>query len=309
MDRKRKRKKRKNRRGIRLGVVAAVFCLILVIVGILYAVWRDSQLPTAPADSQQEEPQPMEPAPEKAPDEPKDEPTAEPSATQTEETPHFEWNSEWGSNEVVSGQYYFAGVNREQGVVTIYVAEEGSDTYNLPVRAMICSGGEDTIMSEPGTSFRTSHKYRWRALAGNVYGQYAVRISGPYLFHSVPYYSPDVADLEYPEYNKLGTAASMGCIRLSIVDVKWIYDNCPLGMPVVIYDDSVPGPLGKPEKILIDEADTTLRGWDPTDVDPANPYQSTEQWEELKNGTAIEANTDKILYGLGENDPLGTMWG
>ena len=26
---------------------------------------------------------------------------------------------------------------------------------------------------------------------------------------------------------------SLGCIRLAVVDVKWIYDNCPLGTPVV----------------------------------------------------------------------------
>lgn len=231
------------------------------------------------------------------------------NAAQRKDYKYFKWNPKWGSNEVVPGQYYFAGVNRQEGVVTIYVAGEGSKTYDTPVRAMICSGGEDTVISEPGTAFRTSHKYRWRALSGKVYGQYAVRISGPYLFHSVPYYTPNEADLEYPEYNKLGTPASMGCIRLSIVDVKWIYDNCALGMPVVIYDDIIPGPLGKPERFPIDEEDLLLRGWDPTDVHPANPYRSGNKWAEYENGTAIEANTEKIIYDFGMNDPLGPMWG
>ena len=82
---------------------------------------------------------------------------------------------------------------------------------------------------------------------GPSYGQYATRIYSSYLFHSVPYYSQHKDDVEYDEFNKLGTIASLGCIRLAVVDVKWIYDNCPLGTPVVIYNDKEnPGPMGKP---------------------------------------------------------------
>lgn len=82
---------------------------------------------------------------------------------------------------------------------------------------------------------------------GPSYGQYATRIFDSYLFHSVPYYSQHKDDIEYDEYNLLGTSASLGCIRLEVVDVKWIYDNCPLGTPVLIYADAEnPGPMGKP---------------------------------------------------------------
>ncbi len=70
------------------------------------------------------------------------------------------------------------------------------------------------------------------------------------------------------EYNKLGQTASAGCVRLTVADTKWIYDNCPSGTVVVIYSSPDPGPLGKPEaqQIPLD------CGWDPTDPDPDNPW-------------------------------------
>lgn len=70
-----------------------------------------------------------------------------------------------------------------------------------------------------------------------------------------------------------------------MVDVKWIYDNCPLGTPVIIYNDADdPGPMGKPGTIYTDPADTEKRGWDPTDPDPANPWDDT-----FESGTAIRS--------------------
>lgn len=160
-------------------------------------------------------------------------------------------------------------INRELNNVTIYGMDSEGE-YSIPVKAMVCSTGAAT----PLGTYRTDVQYRWRALFGNVYGQYAIRIVGNILFHSVPYYSMSLDDLEYEEYNKLGTAASMGCIRLCVRDVKWIYDNCPLGTEVELYDDpDDPGPLGKPVPITIDLTSPN-RGWDPTDPDPANPWNS-----------------------------------
>ena len=61
----------------------------------------------------------------------------------------------------------------------------------------------------------------------------------------------------------------MGCVRLAIADTKWIYENCPVGTAISIFDDDEPGPLGKPDTIKIADADN---GWDPTDDDEDNPY-------------------------------------
>ena len=66
---------------------------------------------------------------------------------------------------------------------------------------------------------------------------------------------------------------------------KWIYDNCPLGTPVLIYADAEnPGPMGKPGTIYTDPADTEKRGWDPTDPDPANPWDDA-----FETGTTIRS--------------------
>lgn len=66
----------------------------------------------------------------------------------------------------------------------------------------------------------------------------------------------------------------MGCIRLCVRDVKWIYDNCPSGTMVEFYDDaSNPEPSGKPVPITIDLNDNR-KGWDPADPDPSNPWNA-----------------------------------
>lgn len=164
---------------------------------------------------------------------------------------------------------YYIRINRAANVVNVYIMDaEGN--YTVPYTAFVCSTGTDT----PLGTYQTSVKYRWRALFGGVYGQYATRIVGDILFHSVPYYAADPSMLESEEYNKLGTAASMGCIRLCVRDVLWVYENCPSGTTVEFYDDADnPGPLGKPEPITIDLSDARA-GWDPTDPDPANPWNS-----------------------------------
>ncbi|HJI62406.1 MAG TPA: DUF5011 domain-containing protein [Ruminococcus bromii] len=64
--------------------------------------------------------------------------------------------------------------------------------------------------------------------------------------------------------------ASQGCVRLAVSDAKWVYDNCPTGTKVSIYDDAEnAGPLGKPDAIKI--TDFTNK-WDPTDSNKKCPY-------------------------------------
>lgn len=181
---------------------------------------------------------------------------------------------------VREGYPYLLAVNRAASTVTVYTADE-ENRYTVPFMAMVCSGGSDT----PIGYFATPIKYEWRLLSGPCYGQYATRIWDAYLFHTVPYYSQHKDDIEYDQFNQLGTPASLGCIRLLVCDVKWIYDNCPIGTRVVIYDNAEdPGPMGKPGTIYTDPADESRRGWDPTDPDPVNPWP-----ENFRTGTAIRS--------------------
>ena len=170
---------------------------------------------------------------------------------------------------------YYITVNLTDNIVTVY-EKDAAGKYTVPIKAFRCSGGTET----PEGTFQTKVKYEWRALYGNVWGQYATRITGPYLFHSVPYYKKDKSTLEYDEFNKLGTTASAGCIRLTVKDVKWIYDNCPIGTTVKLYRGKVQEPLQPAAVQKINRGDTR-RGWDPTDPDAANPWRKgtmQEMW-------------------------------
>lgn len=163
---------------------------------------------------------------------------------------------------------YYIKVNRRQNCITVYTSDENGE-YTIPYKAMICSTG--LYNATPRGTFHLSTKYLWRELYGKVYGQYATRITGGVLFHSVPYYKKSKSALCTEKYNKLGQQASMGCVRLTVEDAKWIADNCPSGTTVEIYDDDDPGPLGKPEAAHID-TDSPNKGWDPTDPDVENPW-------------------------------------
>lgn len=167
---------------------------------------------------------------------------------------------------------YLIKVNRAANCVTVY-SKDADGHYTVPIKAIVCSTAKDKESTPLGT-FKTSEKYDWRLMVDGTYSQYAYRIEGEIMFHSVPCFKQDKSRLEVEEYNKLGQPASLGCIRMTVRDTKWIYDNCPPGTTVVIYDDeSNPGPLGKPESIKIPE-DSEYSGWDPTDPDPENPWLS-----------------------------------
>ena len=118
---------------------------------------------------------------------------------------------------------YSIRINKATNVVTVY-------SNGKPDRAFVCSTGNAT----PIGTFRTSQKPRWHVLDGPSYGQYCTRIHGSVLFHSVWYYANgDYASQSYVQYNKLGTTASHGCVRLTVADSKWIYENSGV-LPMMI---------------------------------------------------------------------------
>lgn len=219
-----------------------------------------------------------------------------------------------------SGTRYRLEVNCEQNVVNVYEKDENGEYKNC-VKVMLCSVGSATPKS--GTySLKKYGGWEWKGLQGDVFGQYATQITGNILFHSVPYTKRgDNSSLEYWEYDKLGTPASLGCIRLTVKNAKWIYDNCASGTKVYFYKDSNPGPLGKPSERKI-SGDSEVNGWDPTDPDSDNPwknYDSTkkndkENTESDKNNDAenktenIEQNTEQNteISGNTENTKTNT---
>ena len=164
---------------------------------------------------------------------------------------------------------YYTEVIRNQNTVIVYGLDENNE-YTKIIRVMPCSVGRSGQETPTGT-FKTSDKYRWGGLYGGVWGQYSIRIVSDILFHSVPYYSQNPSDLEWEEYNKLGSPASLGCVRMTVRDVKWLFENCPSGMTVKIYDGDLPNGVSKPSAPKIDGTSPN-KGWDPTDPDPSNPW-------------------------------------
>ena len=153
---------------------------------------------------------------------------------------------------------YEITVNRKRCQVMVY-AKDGSNGYIIPVKTFTCSVGLPSTPTPTGT-FYTPNKYRWHTLMGPSYGQYCTRINGGILFHSVAGYNKTSYNIHARDYNKLGSPASHGCVRLNVRDAKWIYDNCSLGTKVTI-SDSVATPFDKPATIKIPAS----QNWDPTD--------------------------------------------
>ena len=119
-------------------------------------------------------------------------------------------------------------------------------------------------------------------MVDNTYAQYAVRIQGQIMLHSVPYTSPESDALEYWEYNKLGNVASLGCVRFQVADIKWIYDNCPEGTKVKIYSKVNEEPvLPLPEMQKLNESDPRS-SWDPSDPDENNPWNTDSKTSKKK---------------------------
>ena len=221
-----------------------------------------------PADTASPAPLPPEtrepgPTPDPAADIPQPTPAPEPTPSPTPTPTPTPETTPMPDN----GSYYIT-VNVQANTVTVYTLDE-KGYYSIPCKAMICSTGPATPTSGV---YGLGEQHRWHYLFGDVYGQYTTQITGNILFHSVPYtVYGDPSSLEYWEFDKLGTASSMGCIRLQVKDAKWIYDNYSSIYAVEFYNNDDPGPLGKPSAPLISDNEA-CRGWDPTDPDPNNPW-------------------------------------
>ena len=167
--------------------------------------------------------------------------------------------------DVDAASRYTIYVNRSSNIINVVDSRTGK-----VVKAMYCSTGVG--YSTIGGTYNTVSKMRWHALNGGVYGQYCTRIHGSYLFHSVYYYRTVKNQMSTREYNKLGSQASAGCVRLAVVDAKWIYDHCDVGTRVVIGESRR---MVKPTRSKLKVSTARRTGWDPTDPDPANPYYPT----------------------------------
>lgn len=137
------------------------------------------------------------------------------------------WTKPTGGAQPDLAKYTNLSIDVSLAAQRVYIKSNGDTIYT-----MIASTGMDD--STPHGSFtigvRGDHFYNPDEQMG---ADYWVRIRGPYLFHSVPTNENAGQYLE-DEGDKLGRPASHGCVRLSVADAKWFYDQVPYGTPVTI---------------------------------------------------------------------------
>lgn len=181
-----------------------------------------------------------------------------------------------GPRALAAASAYYIRVNCATCTVTVY-ATDGAGRRGEPVKAMVCSVGKPGKGVTPkGVFALTGYRREWNRMRDGSYGQYVSQFRGNYLFHSACYRKADPGTLIAQEYNDLGSPASLGCVRLQAADAKWIFDHCPAGTKVEIFEGGAEDdPLGKPEKRLAYlDPDDPNSGWDPTDPREENPWHA-----------------------------------
>lgn len=123
---------------------------------------------------------------------------------------------------------YLILVNRSTHRVGIYKKANGSWTN---IKYLECSDGSDKTPTIEGT-FTTKAKGVYFD-HDNARLWYYTQFCGDYLFHSVLYAQEPSPDTIID--GRLGKPLSLGCVRLSLSEAKWIYDNIPYGTKVVVY--------------------------------------------------------------------------
>lgn len=183
------------------------------------------------------------------------EPTPTPTPAPTKEPPR------------VKVKYPYAIlVDRGAQVVTVLTIGE-TGAYDVVARQMICSTDKYKKKPTNGVYKLDGQHKRWLSTLTGSYAQYATRISGTILFHSIPYSRKREDSMMTDEYYKLGRNVSEGCVRLTCEDAKWIYDNIPAGTLVRFFTGTYD------EARLAELVPPALSGgkWDPTDANAKNP--------------------------------------
>lgn len=121
-----------------------------------------------------------------------------------------------------SNTKYFMWVDLNRQIVNVFQGTEGK--YKL-LKTMSCATGRNISPTVRGT-FAIQNRGAW-FFTGSSGAKNWVAWNEQYLFHSIIM----DANGNVKDYT-LGKRASAGCIRLSINDSKWVYDNMPNGTTV-----------------------------------------------------------------------------
>ena len=265
-----KRRRRARQRGVLILVGLILVALLLLAALLLHLRNARSGAPkdaaesalaaaTAPVIEETATPTP-EPTPTPTPD-----PTPDPMPT-LEPVPTVEPTPTPEPPRVKIDYPYAIVVDRGAQVVTILTVGETGD-YDVVARQMICSTDKYNRKPTNGVYALDGEHKRWLTTLLGSYAQYATRISGTILFHSIPYNKKREDRMMTEEYGKLGQNVSEGCVRLTCEDAKWIYENIPKGTLVRF----VEGEYDAAQLEALAPPALGQSGWDPTDASADNP--------------------------------------
>ena len=206
-------------------------------------------------------------------------------------------------------------LNRAAGVTTVYAYDSETKSYCIPVKAFTVSVGRNisSNSTSKGLTLKSSFtplgtysvcsngvavKYSLKPMhepdGSTVYARWATHVVGNVYFHAIAVGSRSHTALNYKTYNKLGSPASAGCIRMTVADAKWIYDHAGTGTPVKVVkgNSKTPGPLGKPATIKIKSAKVK---YDPTDPEISDSTKAKDYKAKRISGY-MKKNGTKVGY-------------
>lgn len=138
---------------------------------------------------------------------------------------------------------YFVEVDVNNQLIKVYGLDENGQHTKLE-KVFYCSTGTGGYPSRPGTYTLSGRRSPWAHFPnwGGGTARWWLKIDGEIAFHSIIYANYDLTRPNMNSVRKLGSPASHGCIRLTLADAKWMYDNVGAGTQVRIHEDAAIDP-------------------------------------------------------------------
>lgn len=119
-------------------------------------------------------------------------------------------------------------VDLRNNIMTVYNKADASIQ-----RRMLCTTGKPSTPSPRGNLKMGKNRIRFGYFEEfECYAQYWVQITRNVYMHSVLYSKKNAKSLIKDSYRNLGKSVSHGCIRLTVPDARWIYENIAPGTEI-----------------------------------------------------------------------------